>query len=846
MSKFFLKRGEEIRGPLSLARLKELADTGQLCETDLVGRDESGVFTAITHYFKVDAKPNSEVIGSNAPAPDPASPKSPTRVPGQAAPPTQPARPTGVPGQAAPPKQPTSPTRVTGQASTPTQPVRPTQIPGQTATPPRPAVPTQMPRQTSHVKDSNAVRVQTSPNTAKVAAKPALPPLPSVAPTAKPVIKSTPVAAPISGPGSHRLLWVFGGIAAGTLALLIFGLILGYSGIFSSSADDVAQNSERRNPDTKTSTSRPQEANSTPKQAFVVPETLEKIPANFESFTLRELAQELKEQVKTREKGEFEKTTDWLESQKNLWASSRIYNQPCDSRFIYCFRDKFFEFEYDPDSELTSVKLSEPKVVEVKGDVMTTWRFGNFPDTAWRELNWDCNPASAKEQSANLGIAIVFTMGLPVLRDSESDVNKFSPLIEDSTFFRSLVDGRASVGVDKGIWIDELSQVIAFRKDTGEIIARKDLAVERYAKRLFSNNKHGLFGELAFNSDSSLIASSHKDGVLEIAEVESGKILTYLNGHMADIQGIDFHPEKQWLVSGSADGTAKVWDVASGEVLKELAVHKDDINTIKFSHDGKLIASGGSEGLLRIFEVASGNLLKTITTHRQIKFGAANSSDTYQAIKEIAFSPDDRLIATVGYGDDPVLLLDLNRGKRIGAFPADKDYTDSVVFTPDGRYLITGGYDGDVYVWDTLAVTEGPTIEELWEKVPADVQPDDWSSLSTRSTKDRLKFLQRFTGDSDFDLSDVAKAEGRAKTFEVGGKLNTVRISPDGTTVTAMNDRTVSFFDFETGKKIKEHDLGLYTRGQDIEFSQDGQWLAVKTTTSGVIFHLETLLQTAD
>ena len=53
MSQYFIKRGEKVQGPLSLKSLKRLADTGQLRESDLVARSKSGVFTEITHYFKL-------------------------------------------------------------------------------------------------------------------------------------------------------------------------------------------------------------------------------------------------------------------------------------------------------------------------------------------------------------------------------------------------------------------------------------------------------------------------------------------------------------------------------------------------------------------------------------------------------------------------------------------------------------------------------------------------------------------------------------------------------------------------------------------------------------------------
>jgi len=53
MSEFFIKRGEKVQGPLNLTTVKRLADAGKLRESDLIARSKSGVFTEITHYFKL-------------------------------------------------------------------------------------------------------------------------------------------------------------------------------------------------------------------------------------------------------------------------------------------------------------------------------------------------------------------------------------------------------------------------------------------------------------------------------------------------------------------------------------------------------------------------------------------------------------------------------------------------------------------------------------------------------------------------------------------------------------------------------------------------------------------------
>jgi len=779
MSKFFIKRGEQIRGPISLGQIKELADAGKLRETDLIGRDETGVFTAVTHYFKIEGDRGS-IKGESSGAEE-----SPTSL-----------------DQAT-----TTAASVSCEATT-----RASQV--------------LAPKDTDKANSEIQVSIRRT-----------------VVPVNPPRMESAPVEPPMSGTASQRKFWVIGGIVCGAFAMLMFGLVLTYTGKAALQPVDVNKRTEGN-----TSPNRPRKAVATPapRYSFVVPEELETLTPNFKSFTLRELTQELEEQIRSRPKGDFEKTADWIESQENLWLSAKLFNQPSNSRFIYCYDKQAFKFDYDPDSEQSSVILSNPETIEVDGDILTTWRFANFPMSEWRELNWICGPAAAKTQAANLRVAIVFTMGLPVQRHAESDAKQFSPLIETGNVFRSIVDGRASSAVEKTVWIRQLCEVVAYRNDTGEIIAKRNLRDERSIQRNFSNNKNGLFGKLAISPDSALIASSHQEGVLEIADVESGSLLRYLHGHRGNVQGVDFHSNNRWLATCASDETAKIWNVANGEIVHELVGHEDEIDSVQFSHDGKLLATGGDEGIVRVFEVSSGKLLKSMTTYRNVDFGGSGDSrmqDRFQAIQELAFSPNDRLIATVGYSDDPVVIFDISSGKRLGAFAADKTNTNSIVFTHDGRYIITGGSDGDISIWDTLALTEGPTVEDLWGKVPAGVQPDGWSRDATRSTRYRLERLKRLAGEADFDLADVEKARGLVRTMEVAGDIETVRLSPNGTLVAALNKNNIYVFEFSTGEKIKEHHVGQYTSGQDIRFSGDGKWLALKTTNRGTLFHLDTFLK---
>ena len=77
MSEFFIKRGEKVQGPLNLTTVKRLADAGKLRESDLIARSKSGVFTEITHYFKLSQTQGHSGADSGMPAAGVAPPPPP-------------------------------------------------------------------------------------------------------------------------------------------------------------------------------------------------------------------------------------------------------------------------------------------------------------------------------------------------------------------------------------------------------------------------------------------------------------------------------------------------------------------------------------------------------------------------------------------------------------------------------------------------------------------------------------------------------------------------------------------------------------------------------------------------
>jgi WD40 repeat protein len=75
----------------------------------------------------------------------------------------------------------------------------------------------------------------------------------------------------------------------------------------------------------------------------------------------------------------------------------------------------------------------------------------------------------------------------------------------------------------------------------------------------------------------------------------------------------------------------------------------------------------------------------------------------------LAFSPDSRLLATVGR-DGCLRLRYAADGRRLGAFRWHQSDIDAVAFSPDGRWLATGAKEDQVKLWpvDALLGQEQP------------------------------------------------------------------------------------------------------------------------------------------
>jgi WD40 repeat protein len=230
---------------------------------------------------------------------------------------------------------------------------------------------------------------------------------------------------------------------------------------------------------------------------------------------------------------------------------------------------------------------------------------------------------------------------------------------------------------------------------------------------------HAAVMSLTFGPDHSLLAMACDDLTIRLHDVASGKErITIPQSCFANT--VAFAPDGRTVAwAGTNPGPLQdakardwmvitLWDVAAQKVQAVLAGHRDGISSVAFSADGKNIVSGSYDQTVRLWQVATGRELATLQTP-QVIHGVAISPDgrTIAAATGNRFaSDDDRTPSRPGN----VILWEVATRKERATLSAHESSARAVVFSPDGKILASGGYDGSIKLWEPEKAKERATL----------------------------------------------------------------------------------------------------------------------------------------
>jgi WD40 repeat protein/tRNA A-37 threonylcarbamoyl transferase component Bud32 len=348
-----------------------------------------------------------------------------------------------------------------------------------------------------------------------------------------------------------------------------------------------------------------------------------------------------------------------------------------------------------------------------------------------------------------------------------------------------------------------------------------------------------------FSPDGKLLVSVSEDHKVIVWDFIRRRRLKTLTGHTAAITTAAFSPDGKWFVTGGEDESVILWNTARLERERVWHDQAARVVTASFSPDSSLLAYATGPVLV-IRETKTWSKLKEFPSvsisHGNYVFVDANqrlvdshgdvwSVATGELVLDspedwganwIAPSPDGKRWASID-SDGYLKVVDLFQQRSLFAQHAHHDHGRSIVYSPDGKLIATAAER--VLLWDAATMTKITPFEYesiVWSVV---FSPDGRWLVSTH-------------GDGSILIWDVVNRELKANLREHSGAIRSIAFSSDGKHfATASDDRSVILWNSERQtieRVIAEHT----TRAGAVTFAPDSRSL-ISSDQLGVLLRHE-------
>lgn len=216
-----------------------------------------------------------------------------------------------------------------------------------------------------------------------------------------------------------------------------------------------------------------------------------------------------------------------------------------------------------------------------------------------------------------------------------------------------------------------------------------------------------------------------------------GVIQTDFDGHFSAINQVSFSASGSLLATASSDQSVRIWDVATGRCIGVLAGHRAPVQAAVFLSESGWLASIDQKGILKVWELEAGGVIR----------------------------------------------LDME---------APLDWTPSLGFGPDGKWLAAAKGMGVVVIWDLASRQRLTKLYSSFGLTSMSVSPDGQLLAVVTSLPNQVAIIDRATGKTKH-------------VWRTRQGLEKVVFAPDGRHIIVTCERGLAVLvHFESGEIVAE------------------------------------------
>tara|TARA_B100000686_G_C16800818_1_gene985893 strand:+ start:1301 stop:3316 length:2016 start_codon:yes stop_codon:yes gene_type:complete len=372
-------------------------------------------------------------------------------------------------------------------------------------------------------------------------------------------------------------------------------------------------------------------------------------------------------------------------------------------------------------------------------------------------------------------------------------------------------------------------------------------------------------------------------GNLTLWSLKSEKLIKTFTRNTGPIAAVAFTPNGKYVLAGGAGYILKMWNVSTGKEFRDFVPNPISLEAVALSKDGRYILAGGKGPKFALWDLKVKSLKATTLNSPGIieNFSFSQNGRYFLTsgvrlrlwnlldrsyirdfkvksvfVESAKFSPDDQLIASVGWTKS-IELWKVATGERAGILEGHNHYVQSVAFSPDGDLVASGDWGGNIKIWNLTSETEQKNFNDGSHFVESLVFSPDGRKLLSGHSDGKLRLWNTVTGEVErvflghqstvkalavsSDNSRIISGGGDKKailwsfitgkplrTFsEHEGSVESVGFFPGGEKVLTMSkDEKIRIWSARSEGEMVE--LIAFENGEWVVFSSDGFYQASK------------------